>query len=56
VKIVVVLNDGDTYSDIVGCKIVGITDEGMEAVECGVLKVTDAAAVFEISLEAVVLA
>jgi hypothetical protein len=54
--LIVVLNDGETYSDLHGCMVVDLTDEGLRKVEDEGVKVkdlnadTDYESVFRLSL------
>ena len=40
--VVMVLNDGDTYTDIVGCEIRVVSNEDMELVEQGRVRIGEA--------------
>jgi len=48
---IVVLNDGETYSNVEGCKIVVINDIDAEELECGRASVKDLTPLIEIDLE-----
>jgi hypothetical protein len=38
---IIVLSDGETYSDISGCEIITLTKEGIEALESGNATIRD---------------